>query len=100
MLSLGELQSNFFVFFAPKILLNFNSEKLMKMRIFYYKENITWLRGNMKFISSVEQDISRVSEANEWDILLTREIILIFPSIHAIFCSQRKSKFLLQTKCR
>ena len=28
-------------------------------------ENITWLRGNMKFISSVEQDISRVSEANE-----------------------------------
>ena len=30
-----------------------------------YIENITWLRGNMKFISSVEQDISRVSEANE-----------------------------------
>ena len=25
----------------------------------------------MKFISSVEQDISRVSEANEWDILLS-----------------------------
>ncbi len=34
-------------------------------------ENITWLRGNMKFISSVEQDISRVSEANECDILLS-----------------------------
>ena len=30
-----------------------------------YIENITWLRGNMKFISSVEQDISRVSAANE-----------------------------------
>ena len=36
-----------------------------------YIENITWLRENMKFISSVEQDISRVSEANEWDILLS-----------------------------
>ena len=34
-------------------------------------ENITWLGGNMKFISSVEQDISRVSEANELDILLS-----------------------------
>ncbi len=33
-------------------------------------ENITWLRGNMKFISSVEQDISRVSAANE-DKLIT-----------------------------
>ena len=28
-------------------------------------ENITWLRRNMKFISSVEQDMSRVNEANE-----------------------------------
>ncbi len=36
-----------------------------------YIDNITWLRGKMKFISSVEQDISRVSEANEWDILLS-----------------------------
>ena len=25
----------------------------------------------MKFISSVEQDISQVSEANKWDILLS-----------------------------
>ena len=31
----------------------------------YNIENIIWLRGNMKFISSVEKDISRVSEANE-----------------------------------
>ena len=36
-----------------------------------YIQNITWLRGNMKFISSAEQDISRVSEANKWDILLS-----------------------------
>ncbi len=34
-------------------------------------ENITWLLGNMNFISNVEQDISRVCEANEWDILLS-----------------------------
>ena len=34
-------------------------------------KNITWLRGNMKCILGVEQDISRVSEANEWDILLS-----------------------------
>ena len=26
---------------------------------------ITWLQGNMKFISSVEQDISQESAANE-----------------------------------
>ena len=26
---------------------------------------------NMKFILSVDQDISRVSEANEWDFLIT-----------------------------
>ncbi len=42
----------------------------------------------MKFISSVEQDISRVSEVNEWDILLSTrpKINFIFPSIHVIFC--------------
>ena len=32
-------------------------------------ENNTWMCGNMKFISSVDQDLSRVSKANEWDIL-------------------------------
>ena len=37
----------------------------MYIYIYIYIENITWLRGNMKFISSVEQDISRVSAANE-----------------------------------
>ena len=31
----------------------------------YYIENNTWMRGNTRFISSVEHDISRVSAANE-----------------------------------
>jgi hypothetical protein len=31
-------------------------------------ENNTWVRGNTRFISSVEHDISRMSAANEWDI--------------------------------
>ena len=31
----------------------------------YYMENNTWVRGNTRFISSVERDISRVSAANE-----------------------------------
>ena len=30
-----------------------------------YIENNTWVRGNARFISSVEHDISRVSAANE-----------------------------------
>ena len=30
-----------------------------------YIENNTWVRGNTRFISSVEHDISRVSAANE-----------------------------------
>jgi hypothetical protein len=30
-----------------------------------YIENNTWERGNTRFISSVEHDISRVSAANE-----------------------------------
>ena len=30
-----------------------------------YIENNTWMCGNMKFISSLDQDISRVSKANE-----------------------------------
>ena len=34
-----------------------------------YIENDAWICGNMKFISSVDQDISQVSKANEWDIL-------------------------------
>jgi hypothetical protein len=34
-----------------------------------YIENNTWVRGNTRFISRVEHDISRVSAANEWDIM-------------------------------
>jgi hypothetical protein len=34
-----------------------------------YIENNTWARGNTRFISSVEHDISRVSPANEGDIM-------------------------------
>ena len=37
---------------------------LMVMRV-HYIENNTWVRGNTRFISSVEHDISRVSAANE-----------------------------------
>ena len=34
-----------------------------------YIENNTWVCGNMEYISSVDQDMSRVSKVNEWDIL-------------------------------
>ena len=66
-------------------------------------ENITWLRGNMKFISSVEQEISRVSEANEWDILLStkNKFHISKHPCNILFISEtftKKSKFLLQTK--
>ena len=45
-------------------------------------------------ISSVEQNISRVNEANERGIpCSTREIYFIFSNIFA----QKKSKFLLRT---
>jgi hypothetical protein len=33
--------------------------------LLHYIENNTWVRGNTRFISSVEHDISRVSAANE-----------------------------------
>ena len=51
-----------------------------------YVENNTWICGNMKFISSVDQDISRVSKTNEWDILFNTRNNLIFPNIHVLFC--------------
>ena len=41
--------------------------------------------GNMKFISSVDQDISRVSKANEWDILFNTRNNFIFPK--SMYCS-------------
>ena len=36
---------------------------------FWNKQNITWMLGNMKFISRAEQDISLVRFAHSWDIL-------------------------------
>ena len=41
---------------------------------------------DMKFISSVDQDISQVSKANEWDILSNAGHNFIFPNIHVLFC--------------
>ena len=41
---------------------------------------------DMKFISSVDQDISQVSKANEWDILFNTRNNFIFPNIHVLFC--------------
>jgi hypothetical protein len=32
-------------------------------------ENNTWVCGNTRFILSIENDISQVSTANEWDIM-------------------------------
>ena len=41
----------------------------------------------MKFTSSVDQDISQVSKANEWNILFnTRNNFILFPNIHVLFC--------------
>ena len=41
--------------------------------------------GNVKLVSSVDQDISRVSKANE-DILFNTRNNFIFPNIHVLFC--------------
>ena len=40
--------------------------------------------GNMKLISSVHQDISRVSKANEWYILFNTRNNFIFPNMPCI----------------
>ena len=42
--------------------------------------------GNMKFISIVYHDISRVSKANEWYILFNTRNNFTFPNIHVLFC--------------
>ena len=41
---------------------------------------------NIKFISSVDKDISRVRKENEWDILFNTRNNFIFPNIHVLFC--------------
>ena len=58
----------------------------------FYIENNTWVRGNTRFISSVEHDISRVS-ASEISCS-TREINLVFPSTHVFFCLLYKGQSL------
>ena len=37
------------------------------------KEDITWLRGDTNFIFECWKYLSRVSKANEWEILSARE---------------------------
>ena len=68
----------------------------------------TRMCGNMKFIFSVDQDISQVSKANEWDILFnTRNkfhiskhpCILLF-IIEYINCNLPHKHFEPETKCR
>ena len=55
-----------------------------------YTENNTWMCGDMKFISSVDQDISRVSKANDWDILFnTRNIFHISKFQASMYCFKR-----------
>ena len=51
--------------FIHELYFNDKTQYALGNKSSYYIKNITWLRGNMKFISSVEQDISRVSAANE-----------------------------------
>jgi hypothetical protein len=43
----------------------FGIHRFISGKYIYYIENNTWVRGNTRFISSVEHDISRVSAANE-----------------------------------
>ena len=47
------------------------NEIISRFTVLFIKliENNTWMCGNMKFISSVDQDIAQMSKANEWDIL-------------------------------
>ena len=54
-----------------------------------YIENNTWVRGNTRFISSVEHDaLTREISCS------TREINLVFPSIHVFFCLLYKGQSL------
>ena len=65
-----------------------------------YIENNTWMFGNMKFISSVEHSISRVSKVNKRDILFNTRNNFIFPNIHVLFCLLYKKIVLLPHKNR
>ena len=62
--------------------------------------NNTWVRGNTRFISSVEHDISRVSACSERVRYhgSTREINLVFPSTHVFFCLLYKQNSVKNNK--
>ena len=47
----------------------------------------------MEFISSVDQDMSRVNKANKWDILFNTRNNFIFPNIHVLFCLYKKYSY-------
>jgi hypothetical protein len=64
----------------------------------YLIENNTWVRGNTRFISSVEHDISRVSAANEWDIMFNTRNKSVFPSTHVFFCLLYKQNSVKNNK--
>ena len=48
-----------------------------------YMENNTWMCG---LIWNLFRTISRVSKANEWDILFNTRNNFIFPSVRVLFC--------------
>jgi hypothetical protein len=51
------------------IILVLSTSRRNPHRLGWVIENITWLRGNTKFILSIEQDISRENEAKDYNIL-------------------------------
>ena len=62
-----------------------------------YKEQYM-VRGNTRFILSVEHDISRVSDVNDREIsCLTREINLVLPitHMHVFFCLLDKQRLVI-----
>jgi hypothetical protein len=52
------------------------------------------VRGNTRFISSVEHDISRVSAANEWDIMFNTRNKSGISKHHVFFCLLYKGQSL------
>ena len=62
-LALHQVTRNFCDYFHSSCVLMHMLFIINLMKV--YIENNTWVRGNTRFISSVEHDISRVSAANE-----------------------------------
>jgi hypothetical protein len=61
--SVSSLNILAFLSFVFTRLVNYSIEYVLD--VVFYIENNTWVRGNTRFISSVEHDIPRVSAANE-----------------------------------